>query len=162
MIKSGILTSFHRHPAPSPCCWAEDAEDEEQWRHTGMHHRRCCHQRSCSAMSDQTQDTAFSQNVASYIAYRLGVGCVVNPFTVKLQYRQPQIDRHSVPVNSVLQKLAKLTSEKCQMFGYKHLKHVGSTFIHFNANQQIGGDSWAWLRRIVFSQSSVDPIAMAS
>ena len=33
-------------------------------------------------MSDQTHVTAFSQHVASYIAYGSGIGRVVNPFTV--------------------------------------------------------------------------------
>ena len=36
----------------------------------------------CSAMSDQTDVTAFSQHVAAYIRCGFGIGHVVNPFTV--------------------------------------------------------------------------------
>jgi len=53
-------------------------------------------------MSDQTQDTAFSQNVASYIAYRLGVGCVVNPFTVKLYTTYNIVNRRSIASHNVM------------------------------------------------------------
>jgi len=35
LVTTRILTSFVK---TGPCCWAGDAEDEQQWRQTDSHH----------------------------------------------------------------------------------------------------------------------------
>ena len=40
----------------SPCWWAEDAQDEDQWRHTHHHHQQQQQQQECSLLPRPRQD----------------------------------------------------------------------------------------------------------